>query len=368
MFSKIKILFFLSNLNGGGAQRTVVNLLRYLNKNEFIPTLVLLSYNKEHAFANEIPEGVNIVNLNSRGRYAVAKIANLLKQEKPDVVFSTLPQVNIAVSLAHFFSRSNSKLFLRETNYRGTNATDTLLDQKLAKFGYHKCDRAIALSGGVAEEMNKLYGLSKNKVKVIYNPVDTDSIKRKAVTENIELEAFNTNKFKIVTCGRLAKQKNQALLLKALSMLERKKEWELSIIGEGPLKEELQAYANSLGIAEDVNFIGFHSNPFAYMKKSDLFVLPSLWEGFGHVIVESMACGTPVLSTDCPYGPREIIGDNEYGWLVPNNDPEAMALKIDYLIENHQEIKEKAGIAFERAKSFDVKVIAKSYEELFRSS
>lgn len=363
--TKIKVFFFLSNLSGGGAQRTMVNLLKSIDKNSFSPTLVLLDYNPNDAYASLIPDDIEIINLNSRGRYAAWKVKKIIESKQPDKLFSTLPQVNFAVWLGNKISNRKPKLILRETNYRKEGTNTTVLKQKLYKTIYRDADRVIGLSEGVSKHMIEAYQLDATKVTRIYNPVDIEGINIKSL-ETCEISY--TKKIKMIACGRLAKQKNYPLLIKALGKLKDKgcNDFELFIMGEGPDEKILKRMISDYGLTENIRLIGFRSNPYAYMRQADLFILSSLWEGFGHVVVESMACGTPVLATDCPHGPREILKDGEYGWLVPNNDLHQLSIKLGNLMHEHDKIRQMSNKVYDRARDFDVKNIIRQYESVFR--
>jgi glycosyltransferase involved in cell wall biosynthesis len=165
------------------------------------------------------------------------------------------------------------------------------------------------------------------KVKVIYNPTVTPEIFRKA-TEPVQHPWFVDNRVPIIlAAGRLHRQKDFPTLLRAFSLLRQNRPCRLVILGDGKKRRRkaLRQLAKQLGIEKDVSLPGFVENPFAYMARANLFVLSSAWEGFGNVIVEALACGCPVVSTDCRSGPREILDNGRYGRLVPVGDPEALA-------------------------------------------
>ena len=168
----IKIQFYLSNLKGGGAQRTVVNILRHIDRDKFKPKLILFDYDENMAYSDIIPEDIEIINLNTRGRYSVLKISKLIKNEDPDIVFGTLPQVNIALTLGKIISRNECKMILRETNYRKKGFNSSYFSGIKRKFTYSMSDKVVALSKGVANQIIEECKLGKSKVTIIYNPVD----------------------------------------------------------------------------------------------------------------------------------------------------------------------------------------------------
>lgn len=358
-----KIIFFLSNLNGGGAQRTIVNILKHIDRSKFSCKLALLEYDKKQAYSTNIPEDIPIININRRARNAIFKLVNVFREKKPDISFSTLPQVNAVVSIAHSLSKSKSKLILRETNYRKIGENQSRIDYLITRYAYKRCNQIIALSKGVAKDIENNYGIDQKCINIIYNPIDLVSIKNDA-SEPMDL-IKNKFKFNIVVCGRFVKQKNFSMLLYSLAKMKIDKgKWEVWVLGEGPEEDKLKQLALELDLIENVKFLGFKKNPYNYMKNADLFVLSSLWEGFGHVIVEAMACGTPVLATDCPYGPREILENGKFGWLVPNNDIGAMANQIEYLLSYNDEVVNMRGIINERVEMFESKRIVKKYESV----
>ncbi|WP_059106146.1 glycosyltransferase [Shouchella shacheensis] len=360
-----KIYFFLSNLNGGGAQRTVVNILNYINKKEFDCKLVLLDYTEEQAYAGLLKEDIEIINLKKRAREAILPIYRLLKKENPDILFSTLPQVNFAVTAAHTMSRSKAKLVLRESNHRGTLNSDkkNLLFTKMV---YRRADSIVALSKGVARDIKDSYKISENKIVTVYNPVDVDLITSlKKEGSFIKEKNNNSEKLVITACGRLTEQKNFDLLIDSLSELSKyKPQFALYILGEGELESHLRSKICVAGLEKNIVLLGFQENPYKYLADSDLFVLTSLWEGFGHVLVEAMASGTPVISTDCPHGPSEIISD-KVGWLISNNSKEELVKLLKAIVLDKKLLKDKESELYEHAYKFKASNIVKSYEKLF---
>jgi len=364
--NSLKVIFFISNLTGGGAQRTMVNLLRSIDRSIFVPTLVLLDYNPNHAYAALIPEDIEIINLQSKARYAARKIKRVIEEIQPDILFSTLIQVNFAVWLGKKISRSKAKLILRETTYRKKGINTTPIQQLIYRTIYRQADGVIGLSEGVANHMIESYRLDNSKVTTIYNPIDINDIKDKSELECID--SYN-KKFKLISCGRLAKEKDYPTLIKALYMLKQNgySDFELFILGEGTEKKQLETMVDNFGLNDHIKFIGFKENPYSYMRQADILILSSLWEGFGHVIVEAMACWTAVISSDCPSGPREIITDNVNGLLFKTGDEEDLAEKIISLINNTEHRKSIVLNGLNRSMDFEISKVNYQYEELFKN-
>ena len=206
------------------------------------------------------------------------------------------------------------------------------------------------------------FGLPPESVRVIYNPIDCRQARSDSEQEVTE-PVFQSGSPVILNVGRLAPQKNQALLIRAFARTRRDVAAKLAFLGQGPLELELRALSERLGVEKDVHFLGWRSNPFKYMRRAQVFALSSDYEGFGNVLVEAMACGCPVISTDCPYGPGEIIENNKDGLLVPVGDGAALTEAIARMLQDRS-LREQVGAAgMERAGDFDLPVIANQVQK-----
>ena len=221
-------------------------------------------------------------------------------------------------------------------------------------------DAAVGVSLGVTAELAKVSGISANRLHTIYNPIVSKNLLQKA-NETPDHPWFNNTGPPIVLAiGRLDKQKDFPTLLTAFARLLDQCSARLVVLGEGPLRPTLLALAHNLHISEHVDFPGFVSNPFAYLAKARLFVLSSRYEGFGNVLVEAMACGCPVISTDCRSGPAEILENGRWGKLVPTEDPEALAQAMIHTMDTPSQ----RDALRERASYFSVERAVDRYEEL----
>jgi glycosyltransferase involved in cell wall biosynthesis len=182
----------------------------------------------------------------------------------------------------------------------------------------------IAVSRGVAEDLIRA-GVPRRLVHTVYNPVVSEQLledsKKPCDHPWLNADLIPT----ILAVGRLEPQKDYATLIRAFSLLEPKHNARLLILGEGSLRTELQALVDTLGLSEQVQLAGFVSNPYAYMSRAAVFAMSSRWEGLPTVLIEALACGTEVVSTDCPSGPSEILEGGKWGLLVPCGSPEALA-------------------------------------------
>ncbi len=365
---KKKILFFMQALTGGGAERTVINIMNYLNREKFEIVFVLGNKNLND-YSMFINNEVNIKYLNtSRLRYSFFKLRKALIIEKPDLIFTTLNSNNILVSITNATLRKRIPLLIREANNRAQSKKVTRLNRLMTRYCYNYLSNGvIALSKGVKKDLVKNFQINSKKIQVIYNPIDLDTI-NKFKNENVD-DLYNENGEKtIIAVGRLVEQKDYPTLLKAFRIVNTQFRVKLLILGKGPLENELKNLSYSLGIEENVIFKGFESNPYKYIQKADLFVLTSKWEGFGHVIVEAMACRTPVVSTDCNSGPREIIEDNKYGILVPVSDYEQLSKQIITLLKSENQRNKYIIKGYERAMSFRAAEIVGKYEQVFNET
>jgi glycosyltransferase involved in cell wall biosynthesis len=193
---------------------------------------------------------------------------------------------------------------------------------------FHAADGFIAVSKGLKKQLRRVPGLGKKPIYQIYNPIIHKEFDAQAGLTPALPSSVGPEEPFVLAVGRLHKQKGYRHLLMAFARVVKQRPSYLVILGEGDEREELQSLADSLGIASRVHFLGYTPNVLAYMRQAAVFVLSSVAEGFGNVLVEALACGTPVISTDCPHGPREILAGGRYGTLVPIGDVDALARAI----------------------------------------
>jgi glycosyltransferase involved in cell wall biosynthesis len=204
----------------------------------------------------------------------------------------------------------------------------------LARWLYPKAYKVVAVSQGVAADTARFYRLPLDKVEFIYNPVVTPELISLSM-QPVEHPWFSPGEPSVILgVGRLTRQKDFSTLLRAFALVRRERPMRLVIVGDGEERARLCALAHQLGIDEDVLLAGFDANPYRYMRRASVFVLSSRWEGLPSVLIEAIACGTPVVSTDCPSGPREILEDGKWGKLVPVGDPDKLAEAIIDTLDN----------------------------------
>ncbi|MFC1824751.1 glycosyltransferase [Thermodesulfobacteriota bacterium] len=364
----VPILFFLPDLNGGGAQRTVINIVNHIDRKAFQPILVIGT--TEGPLREALSQRVKIVDLHcNRVRGAIIPLSHQIKRWYPKILFSGYPDANVAMMLAKKLSGWKGQSVFRESNNRTASKVDWgIMMRHLVKWSYRAAPRVVALSNGVREDLIKRYGILAEKVRTIYNPVDIEAIKRMASQKIGVDKQEDTNfkgKLKIISAGRLVKQKGFDILIKSIAKIK-DQPIHLTILGEGEEKDNLINLRDKYGLKDTISLPGFQKNPYPWMRLSDVFVLSSRWEGFGHVIVEAMACGLPVIATKCPSGPDEIINDGMDGLLCEPESAEDLAEKIDFLVNNQKERERLSRAGLGTAERFDVKLIVKQYESLFK--
>jgi len=222
---------------------------------------------------------------------------------------------------------------------------------------YPRADAVVTVSHGAEEDLVKTLGLPDKNFTTIYNPVVSEHLEKQAA------EPLNHSWFRdggppvLLAVGGFKVAKDHETLLKAFALVRAERPVRLLLLGEGKLREELSRLAEDLGITEDLQMPGFVDNPYQYMARASLFVLSSVFEGLPTVIIEALACGCPVVSTDCPSGPKEILENDRYGTLVPMGDVPAMAGAILQSLDSAQE----KSVLISRGKDFSVKSATKKY-------
>jgi glycosyltransferase involved in cell wall biosynthesis len=286
-------------------------------------------------FRSLVPAGVRLVDLNAhRVLASLPALVHYLRRERPAAVLSGADHANVAAIWAKRLSGVRTRLVISVHNSVSgvTRNAPTWRGRRAHHFirrFYPWADGIVAVSQGVAEDLAKVGRLPRERIRVIYNPVITPQMFA-AAKEAVSDGWFAPGQAPVIlAAGRLTAAKDFPNLLHAFCLLRREMAARLVILGVGEELARLQALTEELGVADQVRFPGFSSNPYAYMARAAVFVLSSAWgEGLPTVLLESMALGTPVVSTDCPEGPRELLRGGELGALVPVRDPASLAQAI----------------------------------------
>jgi len=329
-----KIVFIASNVDGGGAQRVVLTLIKHLDLKKFLPILLLLDGGGD--YIDEIPKSIKVVSLKAnRARYAGPELYYFLWKSKPDIIFSTLGYMNILTMIVCRFLHHRPKVIVREVfpvKQEFQYARFLKTSQAFRKLLYKNVDKIICQSDSIRNDLVQSYNLPDDKVVRIYNPVDVKGIREKAIaTPN----PYSGNSRNIVAMGRLNYQKGFDLLIRAIAQVTREhSDIQLTILGKGKNKKKLQRLASELNIEARVTFSGFIKNPYPYLKYADLFVLSSRFEGLSNALLEALACGVTIVATDAPGGTTDVIEDAVNGWLVKSEDIGALADGIKIALSN----------------------------------
>ena len=356
---KKKIIFILPSLYGGGAERIVLNLLKHIDRSKFTPVLALVK--KEGRYLQDVPKDVELIDLEvKQARYSLFKIAKLIREQKPDIIFTSLSHLNLLIALIRPFFSKKIKFIARESNtVSEQNKRDKYpkINDLLYKLVYNNYDLIVTQAKAMRDDLMQNYNIDKAKMKIIYNPVDIDYIKKRSDEKMADLPK---GKFNLLAVGRLSEQKGYDLLLESFAKLD--ESFYLTILGEGEKKDELENKIKELDIENRVDLRGFSSNPYAYMKEADLLVLSSRYEGLPNVVLEANSLGVGVVAYDSSGGTGEIVKDGVNGYLVKPFDTDEFAFKILYVKDHQLDTKVIANII---QNSYRIDKIIKEYEAIF---
>lgn len=367
-----KIAVLLPSLEGGGAERSMLNLVRGFVAQGRTVDLVLCQ--AKGAFIGEVPAGATMIELkatngllarliavmgNMQDFFAllrpvllakknapeVARLRSLqqyMENRRPDVILSALPYCNLVAIWAKQDSELNIPVVVSERIALSTYCAAPSNFRKwrwrflpeLVRRTYIKADAVVAVSNQVADDLSTSVRLDQTNITTIYNPVVDDVLHTRA-RQTLEHTWFAPDAAPVIlAAGRLTEQKDFSTLMQAFAIVRADREARLVILGDGRLRVNLDNLANELGIQADVDMPGFVENPFQYMARASVFVLSSEYEGLPGVLIQAIACGCPVVSTDCPGGSREILADGKYGALVGVGDANSVANAILAELDN----------------------------------
>lgn len=366
-----RIVFHVPSLRGGGAERVFVLMANEMARRGHEVTL--FTWNGEGPNAALRSDAVHLVDLgiairgDGFGKPATLsglwRSAGFYRRLKPDAVFSAPEFANLITALALGLGFSGARFFpsFHAAASIPSNDFGSKLAVLLSGLVAARATKAVAVSAGVGRDI-AARGVPAAKVVVINNPLPP-AMARPGQTYPFEAELRGLGDGPVIaTAGRLVGVKDHTTLLRSFAVLLRSRPARLVLFGDGPLRAELEAESRTLGIASRVLFAGYVNDPAACYAAADLFVLSSTSEGFGNVLIEAMAAGVPVVSTDAPHGPREILGDGRYGTLTPVGDAEALAAAMAAMLDRPTE----AAVLAARAADFEVERIGDRYEALLR--
>jgi glycosyltransferase involved in cell wall biosynthesis len=329
---RARIPIFASFSGAGGVERMLINLMQGFIDAGYAVDLLSVSARGPHV--DQIPASVHRLDLGARHTLtAIPALAAYLRRTRPPVLLVAKDRAGRAAVIARRLAGVQTRILLRLGTTLSAAMADRpallrLLRYQPIRWLYASVDHIIAVSEGVAEDTARIAGYPRERIRVIRNPVITPGFLAQATEPCPHPWFASAARFRhpvIVGAGRLGRQKHFCGLIQAFARLYDERPCRLVIIGDGSERQALQALAHDLGIAHAVDLPGFKANLATYLAHADLFVLSSLWEGSPNVLTEAMALGTPVIATDCPSGPREILAGGRHGGLVPVADIPALA-------------------------------------------
>lgn len=332
--TRIRVCVIMPALARGGAERVVLTIINTINLNIFDVKLLLIE--NRGNYVREVRPEIQVDTLNiKRVSKSIIPLVRYLKKENPDVIFSSLSNMNLILTLVQPFIPSKSKIILRETSIPSIHNNHFKLKaiiSLLYRWGYNKVDKVICQCQYMKKDLMIHFGVKDSQLSVINNPVDIENIYTKlkdSVSVSRKRETLN-----LIAVGSIEDLKQYDHLLAALSRVSTKK-WTCTILGSGSKLQEMKELSRTLRIEEQVSFFGQVDNPYPFIYDSDALILTSKYEGFPNSVLEAITLGIPVLSYDCPGGIGEIIEHGINGKLIPLNDIDTLAKEISSFKENN---------------------------------
>lgn len=334
-----RLAVFLPDLSGGGAERVMLNLAGGIAERGYRVDLVLAQ--ADGAYLDDVPNSVRLVDL-GQGRVGtrlktarrLPALVRYLRRERPDTLLAALVEANVVAVVARMLARAPKRLVVCVQNTQSQKSGRSEFEglQRwhpiASRTAYHWSDMVVGVSQGVIDDLVENIGVPIDRTAVIYNPVITDQLRANAKARPDHPWFEPGEPPVIVSVGRLDEQKDYGTLLHAFKQVRSTRPARLLILGEGGERRSLEALISELGLSDDVSMPGFVRNPHAFMASAAVYVLSSRWEGLPTVLIEAMYCGVPLVATDCPSGPREILMDGELGCLVPMRNPTELAANM----------------------------------------
>jgi glycosyltransferase involved in cell wall biosynthesis len=349
-------------LQGGGAERVVLTVLRHLDRTQFDLALAVVDC-RQPTYANDIPGNVELIDLESRRvRNSLLGILRLIWRRRPDVVFSTIGHLNLGMALIKPFFPRRTRLVLRETIVVTASLSHTTFRRAWSlgyRFLYRLCDRIVCQSEDMRRDLVRNFSMPPDMITLIRNPVDVPRVTALSESADVPTDE-DASTIRLVAAGRLEHQKGFDLLIEALAMCT-DVPFRLDILGEGSLRRELSELANARGIGSRVHFLGFQRNPYSFFRAADAFVLSSRFEGLPNVVLEALVCGTSVIAVPAPGGIEELLRGRPGCSIADDVSAKSLAAAI-------------AAFPFRRSRpipptaEFDAPAIASQYSALFLSA
>ncbi len=374
----VRVVFAVGSLAGGGSEKQVLRILQHLDRTRFRPFLYLIQ--REGELLERLPDDVPVraywserraPPVNWPGRLHTSQVRHLqqvLVDWQADVLYDrTLPMALVTGPAAARAGVPRVSVVVSDPqqDFAASAGRFKLLKQRLLRRAYHQAACVVAVSEGVRRSVLQRYRLAPERVVVLPNLYDFDEMDRLAEQPTVRLAPGHLH---VVAVGRLQAEKGFDVLLRAFQHLQAAAlpaPVQLHLLGSGPDEPHLKQLAGELGLADRVHFHGFQHNPYGFLRQASVFCLSSRYEGFPNVLVEALACGTPVVATDCPSGPREILADGRFGQLVPVDDAPALAKALAGVLTDAERARAVAAEARKHVRSaYDLRSSLARLEQL----
>ena len=322
-----------NKLGPAGAEKSIINLLKGMPYKHYL-LQVVIGNKKTKEIEKFTQNGITIYRIEvSHIRFSFYVIWKLIRQIKPNIIYANIIPVITVSFLAKVFAFSKASFIAA---VRGGLIDGYAFDKLQLKLFGRYFNKIIVPSKGVAEQLREDLNIKNEKIITIYDPIIETSVFNEKMKEEVEEKwIFESNTPVIIGVGRLEKQKGFEYLIQAVHILSQSKKIKLIIVGEGSQRKYLEGLVKSLKMEDFVFLIGWRDNALKYIKKSSVFVLSSIYEGLPLVVVEAMFCGTPVVVSDCPYGPKETVTNNLNGYIVPSSNSQLLSKAILKILEEN---------------------------------
>ena len=357
---KKKIIFAIPALKVGGAEKVFTDLVLNFDEKKF-DILVIVFDGSESFFLKKIKKKIRIINLNKkRVSYGIFKFIELVNKFKPEYIFSTLGNLNIMICIVQFLFVKKAKIIVRETNFLSKNINQNrfpIIWKILYKIILKKAHIIIALSESIKIDLIKNFQIPKEKIKVIYNPVNFKNIKKLSQSKKNEIIPFNKKYTNFLACGSLSYKKGFDVLIEAFKLVNIKN-YRLLILGSGPQNEILKKKVKDYKLTKTIKFLSFVENPYPIMQRADSLIISSRYEGCSNVMLEALFLRKPIISVPCLGANEEILRKKKNCFLSKNCTSLSLSKVINFFLLKN--LKHKKTFL---DKSFDTKNVVKKYQK-----